>query len=69
MGLRFLRTCLLLGEVKRGRLEPSQALAMALSWKEAAGQSRGTFHMLNLDREDDRVLRYLKGETLALTDW
>ena len=68
MGLRFLRTGLLLGEVKRGRLEPSQALAMALSWKEAAGQSRGAFQMLNLDREDDRVLRYLKGETLALTD-
>ncbi|WP_367933244.1 RsmF rRNA methyltransferase first C-terminal domain-containing protein, partial [Enterocloster citroniae] len=55
--LRFLRTGLLLGEVKKGRFEPSQALAMALR----AGQFKTT---IRLEPEDDRVLRYLKGETL-----
>ena len=58
--LRFLRTGLLLGEVKKGRFEPSQALAMALR----AGQFKTT---IRLEPEDDRVLRYLKGETLTLT--
>ena len=59
--LRFLRTGLLLGEMKAGRFEPSQALAMAL---------RGDQYpvTLNLGQEDDRVLRYLKGETIALKD-
>ncbi len=32
--LRFLRTGLLIGELKKGRFEPSQALAMALRIEE-----------------------------------
>lgn len=59
--LRFLRTGLLLGEIKKGRFEPSQALAMALK----PGQYETT---VRLAEEDDRVLRYLKGETLALSE-
>ena len=57
--LRFLRTGLLLGELKKGRFEPSQALAMALK--------KGEYpNVLNLPEGDERVLRYLKGETISL---
>lgn len=57
--LRFLRTGLLLGELKKGRFEPSQALAMALK--------KGQFsNCVDLPMEDGRVIRYLKGETLEL---
>lgn len=56
--LRFLRTGLLLGEIKRERFEPSQALAMALK----AEQFPKTVY---LDMDDERVIRYLKGETIA----
>lgn len=58
--LRFLRTGLLLGEMKKGRFEPSQAFAMALG----AEQFRGG---ICLEPEDERVLRYLKGETIPLS--
>lgn len=58
--LRFLRTGLLLGEMKKGRFEPSQAFAMALK----ADQFKTA---LRLGREDERVLRYLKGETITLS--
>lgn len=59
--LRYLRTGLLLGELKKGRFEPSQALAMVLS-QETFRQS------ISFGREDDRVIRYLKGETVALLE-
>lgn len=59
--LRFLRTGLLLGELKKGRFEPGQALAMVLSPE--------TFSCtVSFGREDDRVIRYLRGETIALTE-
>ena len=58
-GIRYLRTGLLLGEVKNGRCQPSQALACALD-PEADVPS------LHLDPEDPRILRYLRGETLEL---
>lgn len=57
--LRFLRTGLLLGELKKGRFEPSQALAMALRADQYS-------NVLRLRAEDERVIRYLKGETLGL---
>ncbi|WP_027644004.1 RsmB/NOP family class I SAM-dependent RNA methyltransferase [Enterocloster clostridioformis] len=57
--LRFLRTGLLLGELKKGRFEPSQALAMSMK----AGQFPNT---VSLPAGDSRVLRYLKGETISL---
>ncbi len=56
---RFLRTGLLLGRLKKGRFEPSQALAMALG-------RDGFSDCRNLDLEDERVFRYLKGETIPL---
>lgn len=59
--LRYLRTGLFLGECKKKRFEPSQALAMALSRETYA-------HCMSLSREDERVIRYLKGETLDVSD-
>lgn len=59
--IRFLRSGLLLGELKKKRFEPSQALAMCLS-KETYRK------ILNFSVEDDRVIRYLKGETLDVPD-
>lgn len=58
--IRFLRTGLLLGEIKKGRFEPSQALAMALKKEEYPA-------VVDFQPEDDRTVRYLKGETIALS--
>lgn len=64
--LRYLRTGLLLGTVKKQRFEPSQALAMALKAEEFSNR-------IELSSEDPRVIRYLRGETLeaeeAKTGW
>lgn len=59
--LRFLRTGLHLGELKKGRFEPDQAFAMALKKEEYPVR-------LDLKAEDDRVVRYLKGETISLVN-
>ena len=60
-GVRFLRTGLLLGELKKNRFEPSQALAMSLKKEEYA-------RCIDLPAEDPRILKYLKGETLNVED-
>lgn len=60
-GIRFLRTGLFLGELKKNRFEPSQALAMYLDKKDYA-------FTVDLPSGDERVIRYLKGETLDLND-
>ena len=60
-GLRFLRTGLLLGELKKKRFEPSQAFAMTLKKDDYE-------KIVDLPLEDDRVSRYLKGETLDVDD-
>lgn len=56
-GLSFVRNGLLAGELKKGRFEPSQPLAMAL----AASQYDSC---LNLAADDPRTARYLRGESL-----
>lgn len=56
--LRFLRTGLLVGEMKKNRFEPSQALAMALRAEEYPWT-------LDFSPEDERAARYLKGETIV----
>ena len=56
-GLRILRSGLLLGEMKKNRFEPSQALACALKAEEYD-------NCYNLTAEDDDVIRYLKCETI-----
>lgn len=60
-GIRFLRTGLLLGELKKNRFEPSQAFAMCLKKEEYR-------KVINLSAEDERISRYLKGETLDVDD-
>ncbi len=57
--LRYLRTGLLLGELKKGRFEPSQAFAMAL-------RQDGVSNTVSFSCEDGRAVRYLKGETISL---
>ena len=57
--LRYLRTGLLLGTAKKARFEPDQALAMALGASDYP-------QVLNLSAGDERVIRYLKGETINL---
>ncbi|MEY8507406.1 RsmB/NOP family class I SAM-dependent RNA methyltransferase [Lachnospiraceae bacterium 42-17] len=60
-GIRFLRTGLLLGELKKNRFEPGQAFAMSLKKEEYA-------HVLNFPEADSRITKYLKGETLDVSD-
>lgn len=55
--LRVLRTGWMLGTLKKGRFEPSQAFAMGLR-KEAVR------NVADFPLSDTRVLRYLKGETV-----
>lgn len=60
-GLSFVRNGLYLGQVKKDRFEPSQALAMALG-------KEGYASVLDLPHTDERLLRYLKGETIDVED-
>ncbi len=60
-GLRFLRTGLWMGTIKNGRFEPSQAIAMTLD-------NKGYPNCVSFGREDIRVVRYLKGETISLEE-
>lgn len=60
-GIRFLRSGLLLGELKKKRFEPSQALAMCLKKQEYK-------KVLDFPLSDDRVMKYLKGDTLDVED-
>jgi NOL1/NOP2/fmu family ribosome biogenesis protein len=56
-GIMTLRSGLLLGTLKKERFEPSQHLAMSLKADEFAQK-------VSFSCDDDRVLRYLKGETI-----
>lgn len=60
-GMRILRCGLYMGEIKKNRFEPSQALAMALDMKDYP-------NIINLRADDDRCLKYLKGETIQADD-
>lgn len=56
-GLRILRQGLLLGEMKKQRFEPSQALACALTVKDYD-------KIIRLKEDDPNVIRYLKCEAI-----
>jgi len=59
--IHYIRTGLLMGRMRNDRFEPSQALAMELDsgeWK----------NPLLLNNGDERVLKYLKGETIEADD-
>ena len=60
-GLAFLRKGLYLGEIRRGRFEPSQSFAMALRSDEYAS-------VIDFAQDDPRVRRYLCGETVEADD-
>jgi len=47
----------MLGTLKKGRFEPSQAFAMGLRKEEVKNAA-------DFSLEDERVIRYLKGETV-----
>lgn len=57
-GVRVVRSGLYLGLMKKNRFEPSQALAMALSMDHPG--------CIDLSIEDERVVKYLKCETIML---
>lgn len=59
--IRILRSGLHIGSLKHGSFIPSQALAMALKHGEYA-------NIINLNVDDERVIRYLKGETITLNE-
>lgn len=60
-GLTFLRNGLYLGDLKKNRFEPSQPLALAIHKDEAEA-------VISLPVSDERLTRYLKGETLLIDD-
>ena len=60
-GIPFLRNGLYFGELRKGRFEPSQSLAMALRASDYASS-------LNFPQADERVRRYLGGETIDVED-
>lgn len=58
-GITFLRNGLYMGDLKKNRFEPSQPLALALH----KGDARS---VISLNVSDERLSRYLKGETIAI---
>jgi len=59
--LHILRSGLYLGELKKKRFEPSQALAMYLKKEDYK-------YSISFSGKDEKVFRYLKGETLGLSE-
>lgn len=58
-GLRVLRQGLQLGTLKKGRFEPSHALALAL-------RPADVHRVIDLPAKGQEIVRYLKGETLPV---
>lgn len=56
-GMVFVRNGLYMGEIRKNRFEPSQALASSLKMEDYR-------QCINLPPEDERIVRYLKGETI-----
>lgn len=59
-GISYLRNGLYLGDLKKNRFEPSQSLALAIKKREIVST-------ISLSVADERLLRYLKGETIPIT--
>ena len=60
-GLHFLRNGLFMGEFKKKRFEPSQPFALAL-------HALDFDQVLDFPADDERLSRYLRGETLDVSD-
>jgi NOL1/NOP2/fmu family ribosome biogenesis protein len=59
--VKVLRCGLHLGEIKKGRFEPSHSLAMALKKEEVK-------QFVSYPCDSEEMLNYLKGETLEVSD-
>lgn len=59
--IRLVRSGLLMGEIKKNRFEPSQALASFLKPNQFK-------QSISLSRDDQRILKYLKGETIDVSN-
>lgn len=60
-GLHFLRNGLFMGEFKKKRFEPSQPFALTL-------HAQDFDQVLDFPADDERLSRYLRGETLDVSD-
>lgn len=60
-GLHFFRNGLFMGEFKKKRFEPSQPFALAL-------RAQDFDQVLDFPADDERLSRYLRGETLDVSD-
>ena len=60
-GLHFLRNGLFMGEFKKKRFEPSQPFALVL-------RAQDFDQVLDFPADDERLQRYLRGETLDVSD-
>ncbi len=60
-GIRMVRSGLHLGTIRNGRFEPSQALAFACTDADFT-------NCIHLDKDDPRVMKYLRGETVFAED-
>ena len=60
-GLHFLRNGLFMGEFKKKRFEPSQPFALAL-------HAQDFDQVLDFPADDERLSRYLRGETFDVSD-
>lgn len=60
-GLHFLRNGLFMGEFKKKRFEPSQPFALAL-------HAQDFDQVIDFPADDERLSRYLRGETLDVSD-
>lgn len=60
-GMRLMRTGMYLGDMKNKRFEPSQSLAVSLHREEYP-------YSVSFSLGDERILRYLKGETVEIED-
>jgi len=67
--VNVLRGGLLLGELKKDRFEPSQALAMALPAGPADSADAGAPVRIVPDAGDERVAAYLRGETVSFPEY
>lgn len=60
-GMRLMRTGMYLGDIKNKRFEPSQSLAVSLHKEEYPNS-------ISFSLGDERIIRYLKGETIEIED-
>ncbi len=60
-GIPFLRNGLYLGELKKDRFEPGQSFAMALRKEDYKD-------CVDLPADDERLIRYLRGESIPVTE-